>query len=394
MTKARFISTLFLAVTFSLAPVYHGICQRTIIIEGEMDPDGFLVPIPVFITGFSPKVAAILKQDLMFMAMKSVPQKEAAYIISGRDSAGKVEATVYQAVTKKPELTKAFGGSDQRLLVHRLADTIAETITKQPGIAQKKIVFRTETEKRVSEIYVADYDGHKARAFTRDGAWTVAPCWAGSLAISYSTYKLGNPRVFYHDLQSGSRRQVAGFPGSNISPAFSRDGRHVAMILSKDGNPELYVANADGSGLKRLTRTKADESSPCWSPDGRTVLVVSRKSGKAGLYKVPITGGAMQRVATYTANATEPDWSPDGKWIIFTSLAGGKFNLYLVPSKGGRAKALTLGEDPSWAANSRAVIFSRGHDHQKRLSLLDVPTRQVKDIGRILRSNSQPSWAK
>ena len=62
--------------------------------------------------------------------------------------------------------------------------------------------------------------------------------------------------------------------------------------------------------------------------------------------------------------------------------------------RGGEAYPLVEGEDPSWAPNSRALLFSNGPDHAKHLSLLDVPTKQVKHIARILESNSQPSWAK
>jgi Tol biopolymer transport system component len=55
---------------------------------------------------------------------------------------------------------------------------------------------------------------------------------------------------------------------------------------------------------------------------------------------------------------------------------------------------LVNGEDPTWAPNSRAVIFVSRKNHIKTLSLLDVPTKHVKDVARILESNSQPSWAK
>jgi TolB protein len=206
------------------------------------------------------------------------------------------------------------------------------------------------------------------------------------------SYKAGNPRVYTHGLNTGTRKMLTPFAGSNISPAISPDGSKIAMILSKDGNPELYVGFADGTGLRRLTRTREDESSPCWSPDGRTILFVSRASGKPSLYTVPVAGGTMKRVRTYgVPNATEPDWSPDGKWIIFTTLMG-SFQLCLVPAEGGNAETLCAGEDATWAANSRAVIFCRGQDRGKRLFLLDVPTKQVKDVPRILMSNSQPSW--
>jgi TolB protein len=261
-------------------------------------------------------------------------------------------------------------------------------------IAQTKIAFRTDTAPGRAEAYIADYDGFNAQAVTRDAALTTAPCWAGKDMLFYTSYKLGNPRVYYHHLTSGKRGSITPFPGSNISPAVSPDGKSVAMILSKGGSPDLYVADANGQNLKRLTTTREEESSPCWSPDSRTILFVSRARGPARLFTIPATGGTMKPIATRgVPNATEPDWSPDGKWIVFTALFR-DFQICLVPAQGGDAVVVVAGEDPSWARNSRAVIFCHGPDHGKKLSLLDVPTKQVKDIARISMSNSQPNWAK
>jgi len=167
------------------------------------------------------------------------------------------------------------------------------------------------------------------------------------------------------------------------------------MILSKSGNPELYGGDPEGEGLKQLTNTREPKSSPCWSPDGQQICYVSRDRGPASLYAISASRGSARRIVTAgVGNATEPDWSPDGKWIVFTTQRARTFDLCLVKPEGGEAKALVEGEDPSWAPNSRAVIFSKGPDQSKVLSLLDVPTKRIKTIARISSSNSQPSWAK
>jgi TolB protein len=166
------------------------------------------------------------------------------------------------------------------------------------------------------------------------------------------------------------------------------------MILDKDGWVDLYVADADGSHLKRLTKSVEDESSPCWSPDGKWICFATKINERRVLAKIPADGGAVQRIPTPGApNPTEPDWSPDGKWIAFTSQMG-EFDICIMPADGGTPVILVPGQDPSWSPNSRTLIFTKLTNWRYSLSVLDVFTKQVKDIGRISGNDSQPSWAK
>jgi TolB protein len=319
----------------------------------------------------------------------------AQYQITGSNN-GNLEARAYDPYGKRTLVSKAYAGASLRREAHAFADDFVQALGRKP-IAQTKIAFKGENSPN-SEIYVADFDGHNAQAVTRDHSLVAAPCWVpGHLALYYVSYKLNHADIFYHDLSTGARRAFARSGGSNISPAVSPDGRKVAMILDKDGWVDLYVSDADGSDLRRLTKSPQDESSPCWSPDGKWICFAAKEKEHRTLCKVPASGGALRQIGTAgMPSPTEPDWSPDGKWIAFTTQFRSGFQICVVPAEGGTAVALVDGEDPSWAPNSRTLAFCHRRNGRYVLSLLDVPTKQYKDVSRIsgISSQSQPSWAR
>lgn len=368
---------------------------------------GSTPPIKVNISGFTGEVNDVLNFDLYVMGFINVPADQAQFLIAGSNNSN-VQGTVSDKAVMSVSvgassasrtagylrLNKAYSGGSLRRQAHAFADDIALALTGNKGIAQTKVAFKVDTGS-ASEIYISDFDAHNAQAVTRDNTIVAAPTWVpGQLALYYTSYRLGNPDIFHHNLGSGARVAFSRHSGLNTSATVSPDGSRVAMILSKSGSPEVWIANTDGSGLKQLTKTPEDESSPCWSPDGKWICYATKQGGVRGLFKVSASGGAAQRIVTRgVSNPSEPDWSPDGKWILFTAQMGG-FEICVVPSEGGSATVLVSGEDPSWAPNSRTVIFAKRSGGSRRLSLLDVPTKQVKDAARISGSNSQPSWAK
>jgi TolB protein len=336
-----------------------------------------------------------LEFDLYVQGFAVTNASAAQYLLSGSNN-GNLQGRAVDPHNKSTLVSKAYSGASLRRQVHAFADDFVNAIPQHKGIAQTKIAFKNDTGPH-SEICIADFDGHGAQAATSDNSIVAAPCWVpGRQALYYTSYKLNHPDIFYHDLPTATRRIYARYGGSNMSPAASPDGRKVAMILSKDGWTDLYVCNSDGSNLRRLTKSPQDESSPCWSPDSKWICFASKEGERRALRKISPSGGSAQVIATTTApNPTEPDWSPDGRWIAFTSQTR-SFQICVVPATGGTAVTLIEGEDPSWAPNSRTLICARRTESGDVLSLLDVPTKQVKDVSRISGSNSQsqPSWAR
>lgn len=381
-----------LSLAFAALAVTQSLAQEIIDVTKDFVP-GNTKPVPVSLSGFSGEALEVISFDLYVQGFSTTTPESAQYLLSGSNS-GDLVGRAQDRFNQSMLVNKSYTGSSLRRQAHTFVDDFVAALGRKP-IGNTKIAFKQE-KGRTSEILVADFDGGNAQAITSDGDLVAAPAWVpGRLALYYTSYKLGNPDIYFHDLGSGARKTIARYSGLNTSAAVSPDGSKVAMILSKSGSPDVYVANADGTGLRQLTRTKEDESSPCWSPDGQWICFATRSNERRVLCKVPASGGSPQTVNTSGASGpSEPDWSPDGKWIVFTAQMGG-FQLCVTPGSGsGPATVLVGGEDPSWAANSRTVIFVKRNGSRRTLSLLDVPTKQTKDISRVSGSNSQPSWAR
>jgi TolB protein len=378
------ISTLF---TIPLAAA-----QEEIPIERRIE--GLAKPIWLSVSGINGEALQVLQFDLYVQGFNFTNAEGAQYLISAKAN-GNFQARATDKYNKSTIVAHAYTGETLRRQVHQFADDFVSALQRKP-ICRTKIAFKGET-RPTSEVFIADFDGHNAESVTADGSIVAAPCWvSGRTALYYTSYKMNHADIFYHNIPSRERKVFARFGGSNMSPAPSPDSTKVAMILSKDGWTDLYVQSSGGGNPTRLTKSPQDESSPCWSPDSQWICFASKDAEHRVLKKISASGGQAQRISTGgVPNPTEPDWSPDNKWIAFTSQTR-TFQICVVPASGGEARVLCEGEDPSWAPNSRTLICARRTDNGYVLSLLDVPTGQVKDVSRIsgINSQSQPSWAR
>ena len=278
---------------------------------------------------------------------------------------------------------------------HSLAEDVVAEVRKTPPIFRSKIAYRSGDKSR-GEIIMADFDGNHPITLTHDNALVGGPAWVpGGHILLYTTWMSGVPNIIEHEISSGMRKNLIKPVGSAYSAAVSPDGRKVALILNRSGNPDLWTCDISGSNLRQLTQTKGGaESSPSWSNNSQEICYVY-DSGRPALFRINASSGGSERLSTAGAygSITEPDWSPNGEKIVFTG-GGGEHSIYVMSSHGGDAEQLVAGEDPSWAPNSRTVIFTRRVNGKLVLSLLDVPTKHVKDISQISGSCSQPCWAR
>jgi TolB protein len=201
--------------------------------------------------------------------------------------------------------------------------------------------------------------------------------------------------VYVHDVASGKRRLVANFKGSNSAPAWSPDGKTLAVTLSRDGGSQLYLLDANGGEPRRLGQSSAIDTEPTFTADGKTVYFVSDRGGSPQIYRIPVSGGTPDRVTFSGTYNISPALSPDGRWLAYVSRVSGAFKLHVMDLASGTANAVTdttADENPSFSPNSRMIIYAT---QQQGREALMTTTLDGKIKARLAGQNGdirEPDW--
>ncbi|NHA14703.1 S9 family peptidase [Thioalkalivibrio sp. XN279] len=111
------------------------------------------------------------------------------------------------------------------------------------------------------------------------------------------------------------------------NPAISPDGSQVVLAVTRyemkddKGITNLWLVATDGSGARQLTTHSGSDSSPAWSPDGRHIAFISKRGEdeQSQVYVIPTAGGEGRAVTSVPTGASAPMWFPDSSEIAFIS---------------------------------------------------------------------------
>lgn len=139
---------------------------------------------------------------------------------------------------------------------------------------------------------------------------------------------------------------VTTYPGSEMYPSFSPDGKQVAFFWDgeKGANPGIYVKLLGEVDALRLT-TGVDRY-PAWAPDGKRIAFV-RGEPNGGIYTVSALGGVARKFSSL-APTDQISWSPDGKWLALSLLDDKDRGILLLPVEGGEPRGISNPEPPAF----------------------------------------------
>ncbi|MFZ9122586.1 MAG: Tol-Pal system beta propeller repeat protein TolB [Burkholderiaceae bacterium] len=287
---------------------------------------------------------------------------------------------------------------DARRSAHKVADYVYEQLTGEPGFFSTRLAYvRKEAGRQV--LIIADSDGENAQPALRSSQPIISLAWSpDGNKLAYVSFESGKAVVYVHELQTGRRTVVANYRGSNSAPAWSPDGKQLAVVLTKDGSSQVYVMNADGSSPRRVSRANAINTEPSFSADGRSIYFTSDRGGSPQIYRVPADASSLPERISFTGNFNaRPMVSPDGKLLAFVARREGKFVIGVRTLESGEERLVSTGpkdDSPSFAPNSRWIIFSSRINARDTLSAVSVDGRVRTRISLDTAGIRNPAWGR
>jgi TolB protein len=152
------------------------------------------------------------------------------------------------------------GTALRRVTNHPAVDT---TPTWSP--AGNEVAF-TSDRTGSPQIYVVSANGGNPRRITTGESYADRATWAPAPynEIAYAARTGPGYDIVVYDLASGSRRQLTFGEGTNESPVFARNGRHIAFTSTRRGLSHVFLIGRDGRGLRQVT-TAGNNFTPNWS---------------------------------------------------------------------------------------------------------------------------------
>ena len=287
---------------------------------------------------------------------------------------------------------------DARRSAHKVADYVYEQLTGEPGFFSTRLAYvRKEAGRQV--LIIADSDGENAQPALRSSQPIISLAWSpDGNKLAYVSFESGKAVVYVHELQTGRRTVVANYRGSNSAPAWSPDGKQLAVVLTKDGSSQVYVMNADGSSPRRVSRANAINTEPSFSADGKSIYFTSDRGGSPQIYRVPADASSLPERISFTGNFNaRPMVSPDGKLLAFVARREGKFVIGVRTLESGEERLVSTGpkdDSPSFAPNSRWIIFSSRINARDTLSAVSVDGRVRTRISLDTAGIRNPAWGR
>lgn len=164
---------------------------------------------------------------------------------------------------------------------------------------------------------------------------TFMPDGQDVLYVHFSEDVPDDTDLYLLDIKTGKSRLFLGQRSQQFYPCWSLNGEHMAYINVLCSNPcdrmiqEVWVTDRFGKNARQLILTNSACETPAWSPDGRRLALSSDLSGNFDIFIYDIANRTLKPITTDPHSDTSPAWSPDGSKLAFVSTRSGQSEIWI-----------------------------------------------------------------
>ncbi|MGH8454111.1 MAG: DPP IV N-terminal domain-containing protein, partial [Nevskiales bacterium] len=183
--------------------------------------------------------------------------------------------------------------------------------------------------------------------------------------------------------------------GINGAPAWSADGRYLAMTLSHAGSPDIYVHDLQTGQQRRITESRSIDTEASWAPDGKSLVFTSDRGGRPQLYRVSANGGNAERLTFEGQSNQRGVFSPDGKRLAMVHESNKGYRIAVLDLVSGNFSVISdgpLDESPGFAPNGQFIIYARAAANGAELAAISVDGRAQRRLSQP-GTVREPAWS-
>jgi TolB protein len=172
-----------------------------------------------------------------------------------------------------------------------------------------KLVAFTSNRDGNPEIYVMNRDGSGVRRLTDNPAIDSTPTWSpNGTQLAFTSDRSGSPQIYVVAADGTGMRRIT-FESYADRPTWSPAPYNEIAFAARTGpGYDIKVLDIAKGETRQITFGEGSNESPAWSPNGRHLAFTSTRTGRSNVFTIDRDGRNVRQITRDGGNFT-PNWS-------------------------------------------------------------------------------------